>query len=262
MSYYPILNAPGCVGWTTVCNYPPNNWEVGEPKKKCINLTWAENKVWRTETLDTLEPDAMRTVTMDEVSGIFPADTLPFLSLTTSALPARSETLPATDTERTNIPAWRAALGLSTHGASTSYQGEVDPFPAQGSLLTFCPFLQFGSGIQNYLILLNIERSAVLRRANVAIYDSARPDQARGVFEAVNNNVTIINLDGLGFGPTHLPLIISREMSAIPLYLSLTLDGTSLSLEHTHPPASYVIHGNRWEAQKILKNIWFSRAVQ
>ena len=262
MSYYPILNAPGCVGWTTLCNYSPNNWEVGKPTEKCVNLTWVEDTVWRTETIGTVAPDGMRTVTIDDVSGMLPHAALPFLSLTTRALPARSETLPATDTERTHLPAWRATLGLSASNASTSYQGEVDPFPAPGSLLTFCPFLQFGSEVQNFLILLNIERSAVPRRAKVAIYDSARPDQPRGVFEAENNNVTVIGLDDLGFGPTQLPMIISREMSAIPLYLSLTRDGSCLSLEHTHPPASYVIHGKRWEAQKILKNIWFSRAAQ
>ena len=252
MSYYPILNAPSCIGWTTLCNYPPNNWEVRKPKKKCINLTWIEDKGWRTETLGILAPDAMRTVTMDEVAGMVPAGTLPFLSLTAKALPARSEMLPATDMERTHVPAWRAALRLSTRNASTSYQGEVDPFPAPGSLLTFCPFLQYGSEVQNYLILLNIERSAVLRRVKVEIYDSARPDQPRGVF----------GLDNLGFDQTHLPMIISREMSAISLYLSLTRDGSCLSLEHTHPPASYVIHGKRGEAQKILKKIWFSRAAQ
>ena len=77
-----------------------------------------------------------------------------------------------------------------------------------------------------------------------------------------NNDATIIPLDGLEFSSTDLPLIICRDMSAIPLYFSKTSDGTFLSLEHTHPPASYVIHGNRWAAQKILKKIWFSRTGQ
>lgn len=262
MSYYPVLNAPGCTGWTTLCNYSPNNWEVGKPKTKYINLTWAENNIWRSEALGTLAPDEMRTVTINEVSGMVPPGALPFLSLTVKAFPARNETLPATDAERTHVPNWRATLGLSTRNGSTSYQGEIDPFPVPGSLLTFCPFLQFGNGVQNHLLLLNIERSAALRRAKVAIYDPANPDRPWGVFEAENNNVTVIGLDTLGFGPTQLPMVISKEICAIPLYLSLTRDGSCLSLEHTHPPASYVIHGKRGEVQKILKNIWFSRVTQ
>jgi len=59
-----------------------------------------------------------------------------------------------------------------------------------------------------------------------------------------------------------LPLVVCLGMSGIPLYFSQSIDGRYLSLEHTHPPASTVVHGRRWDAQKILKQQWFSKASQ
>ncbi len=261
MSYYPILKAPGCQGWTTLCNFPPNNWETRDSSKKFVNVTWLCEAGWKTENIGVLAFGEVRTVRIQDIAGLIPEGVLPLLSLTMSKPPAFSDSLPRTDATRTNVPAWRAALGLSTAHASTSFQGEIDPFPAPGSLLTFGPFIQFGEEIENYLILMNIENSPIARTAQVEIYD-AEKTVLKGRFELRNNDATIIALDSLGFSPTDLPLIICRGMSAIPLYFSKTSDGSFLSLEHTHPPASYVILGKRWEAQKILKNIWFSKAAQ
>lgn len=261
MSYYPILKAPGCQGWTTLCNFPPNNWETRDSSGKFVNVTWLGETGWKTESIGILAYGQVRTVSIQDIAGLVPECVLPLLSLTVSKLPAYSDSLPQTDAFRTMVPAWRATLGLSTIHASTSYQGELDPFPAKGSLLTFGPFIQFGEKVENYLILLNIENSPIARTSQVEIYDSEKME-LRGTFEARNNDTTIIALDNLGFSSIDLPLIICREMSAIPLYFSKTSDDSFLSLEHTHPPASYVVHGKRWEAQKILKTIWFSKATR
>lgn len=262
MSYYPILKAPGCSGWVTLCNFPPNNWEIKSDAEKFVNVTWAEDGNWNTANLGKLSFGAMRTICMNEISGLIPAGVLPFLSLTATPLPSQSDVLPVTDTGKTNVPAWRATLGLKTDLASTSYQGEIDPFPATGSLLTFPPFMQFGEDVENYLIFLNLEAKAVDRSGLVEIYNSAAPDQLCGSFEVRSNSATAIHLDGLGLESDDLPVLICRQMSGIPLYLSRTQNGSFLTLEHTHPPASYVIHGKRWEAQKILKILWFSKTEQ
>ncbi len=259
MSFYPILKAPDSKGWTTLFNFPPNNWEVRDSSEKYINVTWAEDGKWRTANIGKLAFNGIRTFGFDDLPKVIPQGVLPLLSLTLSKLPTHSDSLPKLDGIRTMVPAWRATLGLSTEHTSTSYQGEIDPFPVPASLLTFGPFMQFGHGIENFLIFLNIEKSPVTRVAQVEIYDADKT-VLKGKFEVRNNDATIVALDGLGFSPTDLPLIICREMSAVPLYFSKTSDGNFLSLEHTHPPASYVIHGKRWDAQKILKKIWLSRA--
>lgn len=258
MSYYPILKAPGCQGWTTLCNFSPNNWETKDSSDKFVNVTWCFEAGWRTENIGRLAFNEMRTIRNQDIAGLVPKGALPLLSLTMAKLPPYSDTLPSLDAPRTVVPAWRATLGLSTRYVSASYQGEIDPFPARGSLLTFGPFIQFGEEIENYLIFLNIESSPIVRTSQVEIYDSGET-VLKGTFEVRNNDATIIALDGLGFSPSDLPLMICRNMAAIPLYFSKTTDGTFLSLEHTHPPSNYVVHGRRWEAQKILKNIWFSK---
>jgi hypothetical protein len=261
ISFYPILKAPGCRGWATLCNFAPNNWERTGSSEKFVNVTWASGGEWRTENLGTLAAGAMRSVRMDDVAGVIAGGALPLLSLTQAKLPARSATLPALDVPGTTAPAWRATLGLATATASTSYQGEVDPFPPSGSMLTFCPFLQFGHFVENYLIFLNIEREPAERTAEVEIYDSDR-GRLKGVAHVRNNDATVISLDGLGLTPDDLPTIVCRKMAGVPLYFSKTADGAFLSLEHTHPPASYVIHGKRWEVQKILKHFWFSKVAR
>lgn len=262
ISYYPILKAPGCHGWTTLCNFAPNNWERKESSEKLVNVTWTSGGTWRTENIGALAAGAMRCVRMADVDAVIGAEgVLPLLSLTHEKLPAHSATLPNLDVAGTAAPAWRATLGLATASASTSYQGEVDPFPPSGSMLTFCPFIQFGEAVENFLIFLNVERDPAARTAQVEIYNSDA-GTLKGVADVQSNDATVISLDGFGFTPTDLPAIVCRKMAGVPLYFSKTADGAFLSLEHTHPPASYVIHGKRWEVQKILKSLWFSKVAQ
>ncbi len=260
MSYYPILKAPGAQGWVTLCNFSPNNWEASRRQQQFINVTWASSGVWTSKNLGVLAPGALRTITAGDVADVVPADGLALLSLTRTPPPMESEVLPKLDAAQTSVPAWRATLGLSTSEAQTSYQGELDPFPPQGSLLTFGPFLQFGEGVQNHLILLNVENSPASRPAELEIYDAAGL-KLKGKFPVHSNAANSVALDGLGFEPGDLPLFICRGMAAIPLYFSSAMDGAYLSLEHTHPPASLVVHGRRWEAQKMLKNRWFAKVA-
>lgn len=259
MSFYPLLKAPGCLGWTTLCNFAPNNWEYQDISEKLVNVTWVEGNVWRSRNIGFLREDTMRTVDCTEMADFMSTDTLALLSLTEQKLPEYSETLPVVNSP-TVMPAWRASLGLSTSHTSTCYQGEIDPFPAPGTLLTFCPFLQFGDHVENYLLLLNIEKSPLPRKSVLEIYDADKTE-LKAAFDINNNSATILCLGNLGFNADDLILSICREMCAIPLYLSKTSDGSFISIEHTHPPASFVIHGKRWGIQKILKDLWFSKTA-
>ena len=155
MSYYPMLNAPGVSGWTTLSNFPPNNWEPSRLGQQFVNVTWACDGVWVTKDLAVVGPGAFHTVHADEIADIVSDHSLALLSLSPEPLPAESTLLPDPDFNRTSVPAWRATLGLSSPIAQTSYQGELDFFPPQGTLLTFGPFLQFGEDVQNHLLSLD-----------------------------------------------------------------------------------------------------------
>ena len=47
-------------------------------------------------------------------------------------------------------------------------------------------------------------------------------------------------------------------MAGIPFGFAISKDKKMLSLEHTHPPASFVVHGQRFMVQKEIKRKWFS----
>jgi hypothetical protein len=260
MSYFPILTAPYCTGWTTLSNFAPNNWEASVKRTMNINLSWAHEGFWHSRLMGTLESGAMRTVFHKEVVDLIPDGVLPLLSLSPLPLLTQSERLPKSTSPATLTPAWRATLGLVSAHASTCYQGEADPFPSPGSLLSFPPFLQISIGVENYMLFLNIETKAASRSGRMEIYDASKPEAILCEAEVRNNSLNVIRLDGLGLQADSLPLILCRQMSGIPLYFSALEKGRMLSLEHTHPPASYVIHGKRWEAQKIIKNLWFAKA--
>lgn len=261
MSYFPILTAPGCRGWTTVSNFAPNNWEEGPRIARSLNVMWSDGSHWQSRPLAKLQYGELRTVHADMLAGLVPEGCLPLLSLTDADLPASAPQLITTGMPHTSYPNWRATLGLtSAGGGSTSYQGELDPFPAPGSLLTFGHFLQVGRDIENYLLFVNLEAAPAARHARLEVRDAATPGNLKAACEVKNNSVSVVPLDWPGLEEEDLPLLICRGMSGIPLYFSRSGGGQFLSLEHTHPPASSVIHGRRWEAQKLLKQTWFTKA--
>ena len=263
MSYYPILAAPQCKGITTVFNFAPNNWEGKSTVSRFLNVSYSEGgESWHNICLGAIEYGASVSLTRADVSDLINnlcIDTTYYLSLGSEPAQQVTDALPKSSIPATSVPAWRASLGLiAPTGASTSYQGEIDPFPAPGSLLTFGYFLQPSPEISNSLLFVNMEKSAKQRKGLLELRDAKHPTKLLAEFEVTNNQVNIISLDNLGFTDESLPLLVCRQMSGIPLYFSHTHDFSALSLEHTHPPASTVIHGDRFGAQKIMKTFWFS----
>lgn len=236
----------------TLCNFAPNNWEIDKPHDLIINLTWAFDNVWVSKSVGVLPVGNAITITHNDLPDDIPDDVLLLLSLTVTPLPSHSKALPKTEFIQTKIPVWRSTLGVSTSlNVCASYQGELDAFPSKGTLLTFGPFLQFGEGIQNGLIFLNLEDSPVTRESKLEIYNAANENLIQ-IVSVSNNKANYIELDRFGFKPNDLPVFICREMAGIPIYMSSTADGTYLSL--AYPPSS--IFGCAWPAlgnSKIFK---------
>ena len=258
MSYYPILSAPYCTGETTLYNFSPNNWEPTKKIKQYVNLTYAQDSLWHSIVLDELDYQSYKKLNNKDIVDLIPEGVLPLLSLSKTKLPKISEQLPILDCNHTVVPEYRSTLGLKSNFTTTSYQGEINPFPSPASLLTFSPFLQFGKDVENYLLFLNLEKSPKNRVAEVEIYD-AHSKLLKKTQNVHNNQVSIISLDDSGFDEQSLPIVICRTMAAIPFYFSSYKRGELLSFEHTHSPASLVVLGNRFSAQKQLKEYWFSQ---
>ena len=262
MFFFPILKAPDAGGFTTLCNFSPNNWEVNCVNSQIVSLTYASDGMWHSHQLGTLKNNEYKTFDSIEIEQLLPKGEMPLLSLSRIPLPNVSEEIPIPETLETSTPAWRSTLGLYTEYTSTSYQGELPVFPSGISFLSFPPFFQGREeGVENYALLCNIEKDPIHREVEIEIYN-AKNKALLGTRTAVSNQVNVISLDDLGLNEKILPVMSCKNMAFVPLYFSTTKDGKFLSLEHTHPPAHLVTHGDRFGAQKHLKQLWFSQLLK
>lgn len=229
-----------------------------------MNVTWTDGIVWRSYVVCRLKYGELKRIDRSSLPHDIPENNLVLLSLTENELPTLSDTLDMGLMPTTSYPNWRGSIGLRSNvsGCDVSFQGEIAPFPALGSLLTFGHFHQFHPEVENYLLLVNVEKFPRFRYGFLEIRIAGSPGRLIKSFACQNNAITCINLSDLGFAATDLPLFICKEMSAIPLYFSRSKDGSFLSLEHSHPPAATLMGKGMLDAQKYLKNLWFSKAVK
>lgn len=256
--FYPLVNFSDqkLYGVVTLCNFPPNNWEIKEASAKKIFLTYVYNGKWLHHYVDTIQHGEMRSFKYEEFSKILPNDAMGLLSLSIEDLPKESDVLPKLLQNKTYLPQWRATVGLSTDRTWSSYQGEIEPFHQKASLLSFSPFMQHGNGIKNYMILMNIEASPIIRSGELKVYAAHNKKQYFSQ-KVKTNHANLLALDESGLCEDDLALMLCPEMAGIPLYLSVNKDRSQMSLEHSHPPNCTVVLGERWKSQVALKKQWY-----
>ncbi len=258
--FYPILKVLEYEGWTNLSNYAPNDWENKDSGSKIIHVLWTDGKQWHSKVLTDLEYGQNFCVSTNDLSDEMLQNNLAFLYPSTVKLPILMDSLPMEKNWVTHIPAWRASVGIKSEMAQVSYQGEIEPFPEKASLLTFHPFLQFGE-FDNYLITINLQNSPGIKSSDLEVYNSS---EKRFIDSQPikRNSATVIPLNQYNFTKDDLPVFVNKEMSAIPFGFGATKDGQMLSLEHTHPPASFVLHGNRMATQSRIKASWFNKLIR
>jgi len=255
--FYPILEIEEFEGFTNVFNFPPNNWELKKKyvRKKFLNLTWIEQGRWITRNIAEVKVNERFEITKKDVLKITNTSNFKLLSLTDEFIDEKNEKLPnINDKFLTKNPSWRASIGLKLGDAITSYQGEIYPFPNKGSTLSLCPFLQFDKeNIKNLLVFLNLESNPVFRKCNLGIYESNKKKLIKN--ETVfSNKINIIDLNNISYDHEKSYLIIKTDnILGVPLYVSYSLIDNSLSIEHTHPPGSFSLLGDRRKIQNYIK---------
>ncbi len=245
-------------GFCIVHNFPPNNWEPVKISKKTIWAIYSDGEKWITKELDTIEIGESKKYFYNDICNAFDKENHPLILLQfrNSSLPKNLDTLPTHEYAYNKVPEWRATVGFTLNSCETSYQGEVNPFPSKASLLTFHPFIQY-KNIKNYFLFINIENSPVFREEKIEIYEST----TKKFIDKVNvysNRCNLIEIDDYNFKADELPVFICRKMAGIPFGLGICKDKKMLSLEHTHPPASFVVHGERFKVQSEIKYNWFN----
>tara|TARA_B100000767_G_C19682613_1_gene500283 strand:- start:25 stop:831 length:807 start_codon:yes stop_codon:yes gene_type:complete len=259
-NFYPILRAPNCNGFTVVHNYPPNNWEIRKNFDKYINITWSDGFKWNTKIIGTLAKNKSYRINEKDLNFV-PNHLLALSSLSINKLPTTSDILPEDIDMKTNMPEWRATIGLESElGGATSFQGEAHAFPSNGSILSFAPFLQQGKDLSSYLLFISIEKSPLFRHTTLFFLD-AYGKKIMIKKPIISNHLSTVKLDEIGYRPSELIVLTTENIVGIPLFMTAYKKGKELSLEHTHPPASFALHGNRWGLHKELKEIWTKKLI-
>jgi hypothetical protein len=262
MSFYPLFNVVGNSGFVNLPNFSPNNWEKTQEGSKEIYAISTDGTMWRSEYYMSIQPNRFALVHANnfrsneviEHEGTYLSDLRLLQLKETKGFEGEFSELPKNTLGSTHFPEWRATIGLENSSSKVSYQGEINPVPSHASLLTFHPFIQFGD-VENYFVFLNLEKSPIYRWAEIEIYLAGTAKKV-GTHKIRNNSANIIPLNQYGFSPSDLPVFLSKNMAGIPFGFGMDIKSGMLSLEHTHPPASFTLHGNRLSSQKSIKTNW------
>ena len=258
MSFYPILRVPGFHASVTLYNYSPNNFECSQSRYRHAYVSWANGKYWTNQQIGTLGPGESFVISQNDLPALVPAESQPFVFICNDILSHQTSNIGKIETPCTSLPAWRATISLEFKDISkTSYQGEIDPFPESGTCLTFNYLTQQDSTIETWLIALNLIKPPLLKQAEIKFFDPAH-SPAPIHQELMHTNGINSFLLPQDISQNENIVITCEESSFVPLFFSHNQDRTQLSLEHTHPPASSAIYGDRFKAQKIIKHNWMS----
>lgn len=258
MSFYPILRVPGFQASVTLHNYSPNNFQCSKSRCRHVYVSWANGKYWTNQQIGTLRPGESFVISQNDMPELVPAESQPFVFMCNDVLSHQTSNIGEIETPCTSLPSWRATISLALDNISkTSYQGEIDPFPESGTCLTFNYLSQQDCTIKTWLIALNLINPPLLEQAEIKFFD---PAQSRAPIhkEIMRTNGINSFLLPRSISQNENVVITCEKSSFVPLFFSHNHDGTQLSLEHTHPPASSSIYGDRFKAQKIIKHNWMS----
>jgi hypothetical protein len=256
--FFPLMKTQNLIGFLDLTYFPPNNWENRTKKPMNLYAFWPTGEFWSTEKVGMIEfGETRRFESVDHEEKLMSG--LCLIYPTEQDFDEQVSKLPGEAIWDSRIPEWRATTGFKNAKSQTSYQGEIFPLPNKASLLTFHPFIQYGE-VENRLLVLNATQTPEITESDILLYDS-RSGSKRGSGKVNTNSLTTIQLDEFNFAPNELPAFVIPSMAGIPFGLGVSKDGNMLSMEHTHPPASLVLFGNRFAVQGSIKKKWFGHLL-
>jgi len=254
------MKTPNLNGFCDLVYESPNNWENRIQKPISLYLLWSNGNRWLSKKISEMNyGDEIRLVT-NSIDEKCLATGLALIYPSLEPIEPELSTLPSRKVWYSEIPAWRNTSGFYNEFTQVSYQSDIEPLPSKASLLTFHPFIQFGDVINN-LLVLNVTNDPKIQSGKISMFNSFDKSFVADTLISTNS-LTTIPLDVYSFKPTDLPVFYSPEIAGIPFGLGIAKSGKMLSLEHTHPPASLVLHGNRRAIQGKIKKSWIEKLVK
>ena len=253
--YYPLFKVPNLECSVTLLNSAPNDWET-EATAVVVHQAIIHGDSWSVNRIKSLAVgESLRVSSTDELANCRDG-TLALLFPQETDVSGTYAELPAVNLWRTALPMWRASICLGRGSARACYQGDIEPFRLGGTALSFHPFIQ-PKPFTNSFLGINFESAPNLRAAKVNI-SKALDGELIATHSVTNNSAFLIDLDQYGFSQVDLPVIWSTDLSMVPSGLGWNPVSGEMSWEHTHPPASMTVFGDRWGCQTAVKRDWFA----
>jgi hypothetical protein len=254
------MKTPSLEGFCDLVYESPNNWENRIHRRISLYLLWSDGQGWNTKLLREMNHGDFFQVNTKNINKKCLETGLALIYPSVDELPEKLGKLPSKKVWYSEIPAWRNTSGFYNEYTQVSYQADIEPLPTKASLLTFHPFIQFGEVINN-LLVLNVTNEPSILKGKISLFNSF-DKRFIAESEISTNSLTTIPLDSFNFKPTDLPVFYSPIIAGIPFGLGIANSGRMLSLEHTHPPASLVLHGDRRKVQGKIKRAWVEKLVK
>jgi hypothetical protein len=258
--FFPLMKTPDLDGFCDLVYESPNSWENRINKSVSIYLLWSDGEKWNSYKLREMQHGDYVKISTRELDKKYLKTGLALIYPSIDKLATTMDKLPSRKVWYSEIPAWRNTSGFSNQHTQVSYQADIEPLPPKASLLTFHPFIQFGEVINN-LLVLNVTSDPKIQNGEISFFNSIDKSFVAKA-DISTNSLTTIPLDTYNFKPTDLPVFYSPSIAGIPFGLGIAKSGRMLSLEHTHPPASLVLHGDRRGAQGKIKKSWIEKLVK
>jgi hypothetical protein len=255
--FFPLMFHKALNGFLNVVYLPSNNWENTIKDRLNIYGIYSDGLHWNSIKLSQLDYGQSERYEQSDFNHLPIESNLLLIYPTKKNLPLKLGQLPDDKNWYSTTPAWRNSTGFCNQYAQVSYQAELEPFPSKASLLTFHPFIQY-KNMKNNLLIVNATKEPTIKTHEVKVYNSITL-QLIDVVTVKSNSTSEIPLDGYNFNPVDLPVFSCDTMAGIPFGLGISNDDLTLSLEHTHPPASLVIFGDRRRVQAKIKQNWFKK---
>lgn len=256
MHYFFMARIPGFESRLTLANFPPSDAFSTWPSSQVAHVVWSDGNSWQFRPLATIPAGQTHVVTKADLPAEI-GDASPFFCIHPGELPRSAASLPRSDHMR-STPDWRGNIQIVGKGTSASYQGEYPQSMLaieRGTLLSLGPLHQQGEGFTSKLVLPNMRDNPAIEECELKFF-GMRSQRLLGTAKVKRNSVSVVDLSPYPSTPSDPLCIVSSEITGIPLILTHTDDADEMSFEHTHPPITMTLFGDRLQYQRHMKS-WF-----
>ena len=252
---YPLLKPPNDLydSFVTIHNFHPFPLSFGLNKERYLYLVYSYNNSWISIFLETIKAGQSYCIYYSNVLKYLPSvGVTAFVALSSHHLVDEFHHLNHISTPK-SLPAWRATISITKGQAGTSFQGECPIFPPNRSLISFSPFIQ-GSDTDNYFYLVNLTDSPKHYSSELKVYDPCQTSTPLATYIATTNSCNLFMLGKDLSNYTSL-VFYCPDITGVPIFMSSS--DSKLSMEHTHPAASFTLGtANRKNLSKLVGINW------